>query len=51
LSDEEHRRFKTLAEDMGLPVSNMIRTLVRAQELEKRPRRRRRPQRSKSTKN
>lgn len=32
LNDEEHRRFESVARDMGLDVSAMIRTLVRAQE-------------------
>jgi len=34
LSADEHRRFTSAADNMGLPVSNMIRLLVRAHEEE-----------------
>jgi predicted DNA-binding protein (UPF0251 family) len=32
LNDEEHRRFKAAADDMGLTVSAMLRALVRERE-------------------
>jgi antitoxin component of RelBE/YafQ-DinJ toxin-antitoxin module len=50
LSEEEHLRFKAVAEDMGLNISAMIRALVRAQEKEGAATdvRRRRPQQRKS---
>jgi antitoxin component of RelBE/YafQ-DinJ toxin-antitoxin module len=47
MSDAEHRRFKTVAEDMGLTVSSMIRALVRKREKHEQESGRRRQRRSK----
>jgi len=32
LNEEEHRRFKAVADDMGLNISAMLRAIVREQE-------------------
>jgi len=47
LSDEEHRRFNAVADDMGLTVSSMLRALVREREKHAEEGGRRRQRRSK----